>query len=237
MRVSVGLLEGLAQLALTSDQRGLAAPLSAVSSSGVRGHCAGVLSFRSPDTPVWDGSWMKKLRPGAGAGLSRSPSAAKGGVVVDLSSILEDLRGPGRWGGGYGASQADGAAGGAQETVRKGWKGSSYQMRRGPWGPLLWVETLGDSWSGPCRTLVSSSDLDRLSPALAGHGPSKVILLKGGHQRCSRSQRTVRDRARDLAGGRAGGRWQGHSRLVPALFGGAQGMSTPTSLLPPTRAR
>ena len=92
--------------------------------------------------------------------------------MVDLSSILEDLRGPGRWGGGCGASQADGAAGGAQETVRKGWKGSSYQMRRGPWGPLLWVETLGDSGSGPCRTLVSSSDLDRLSPALAGHGPS-----------------------------------------------------------------
>lgn len=138
--------------------------------------------------------------------------------MVDLSSILEDLRGPGRWGGGCGASQADGAAGGAQETVRKGWKGSSYRMRRGPWGPLLWVETLGDSGSGPCRTLVSSSDLDRLSPALAGHGPSKVMILpKGGHQRYSRSQGTVRDRARDLAGGRAGGALAGAQPACTSL--------------------
>lgn len=55
--------------------------------------------------------WMKKLRLGAGAGLARGPSAAKGGVVVDLTSILEDLGGPGRWGGGCGAFQAEGQQG------------------------------------------------------------------------------------------------------------------------------
>lgn len=142
--------------------------------------------------------------------------------MVDLTSILEDICGPGRWGGGCGASQAEGAAGGAQETVRKGWKGSSYQMRQGPWGPLLWVETLVASGSGPCplgrgtqpcRASVSSSDLDRLLPPLGGCGPSKVVLPKGGHQRRSRSQGTVRDRARDLASGRVVGDGSGTAGL------------------------
>lgn len=33
--------------------------------------------------------------------------------------------------------------------MRREWKGSSYQMKRGHWGRLLWVETLVDSGSGP----------------------------------------------------------------------------------------
>lgn len=51
---------------------------------------------------------MKRLRPGPGACLSWGPSAATGGVVVGLTSILWDLCGPGRWGGRCGASQAEG---------------------------------------------------------------------------------------------------------------------------------
>ena len=48
---------------------------------------------------------------------------------MDLTSILDGLCGPGRWGGRRGAFQAEGAMGGRQGTAKRAQKGSSYQMR------------------------------------------------------------------------------------------------------------
>lgn len=49
---------------------------------------------------------------------------------MDLTSILDDLCGPGRWGGRRGAFQAEGAMGEGQGTANGVRKGSSYQVRR-----------------------------------------------------------------------------------------------------------